>query len=184
MHNDLVIKIPKKIHTSATSKSALPKYQPKNKPGDVIFPRLNSIPAPATSVPPVQLDPVRTEPEPLDDAVIVRGMNEKRRILDEYEQKFRKNYDDLIVSKKKGKITDDPPMLTGTTRMRPSLDKWYWVSELTILNVITTVIKEHCLTPTELKTIRLLDKNFSIIVLKVTRWLKIDFYPLCEPRYN
>ena len=52
-----------------------------------------------------------------------------------------------------------------------------------ILNVITTVIKEHCLTPTELKTIRLLDKNFSIIVLKVTRWLKIDFYPL-EPQYN
>ena len=36
--------------------------------------------------------------------------------------------------------------------MKPSLDKWYRVAELTILNVITTVIKEHHLTPTKLKT--------------------------------
>ena len=68
--------------------------------------------------------------------------------------------------------------------MRPSLDKWYWVSELTILNVITTVIKEQCLTPTELKRIHLLDKNFSIMVPKVMHWLKIDFYLLHKPWYN
>ncbi len=75
-------------------------------------------------------------------------------------------------------------MLTRTTCMRPSLDKLYRVSESTILNVITTVIKEDCLTPSELKTIRLLNKSFSIMVPKVTRWLKIDLYPLREPRYN
>jgi hypothetical protein len=94
----------------------------------------------------------------LGNAVIVRGTNEKRHILEEYKQKFGKNYNDSIVSKKKGKITDDPPMLTRTTRMRPSLDKWYRVSELTILNFITTVVKEHCVTPSKLKTIQLLDK--------------------------
>jgi hypothetical protein len=120
----------------------------------------------------------------LGDAVIVKGMNEKRRILDEYEQKYRKNYNNLIISKKKGKITEDPPTLTHTTRMRSSLDKLYWVSELTILNVIMTVIKEHCLTSTKLKTIRQLDKNFSILVPKVMYWLKIDIYPLLEPQYS
>ena len=184
LHNDLVIKIPKKIQTSAPSKSALPEHQPKTKPGDVIFPWSKNIPAPATSVPPVQPNPDRTELGLLCNAVIARGSNEKWPILDEYKQKFGKNYSNSIVSKKKGKITDDPPMLTRTTHMRPSLDKWYWVSDLTILNVIRTVIKEHCLRPTKLKTIRLLDKNFSIIVPKVAHWLKIDFYPLCEPRYN
>ena len=184
LHNDLVIKISKKIQISAPSKSALPKHQPNTKSCDVIFPQSNNIAAPATLVPPAQPDLVRTKLDLLGNAVIVRGTNEKRRILDEYKQKFGKNYDDLIVSKKKGKITDDPPMLTCTTRMRPSLVKWYWVSELTILNIITTVIKEHCLTPTELKTIHLFDKSISIMVPKVSRWLKIDFYPLREPRYN
>ena len=181
LHNDLVIKIPKEIQTSAPSKSALPGYQPKTKPGDVIFPQLNNIPAPVTLVLPAQPNPVRIELDLLGNAVIIRGTNEKRRILDEYEQKFQKNYDASIVSKKKGKITDDPPMLARTTCMRPSLDKWYRVLELTILNVIMTVIKEQCLTPSELKTIHLLDKIFSIMVPKVTHWLKIDFYPLCKP---
>jgi hypothetical protein len=111
LHNNLVIKIPKKIQISAPSKSAFPKHQPKTKSADVIFPQLNNITAPATLVPPAQPDPVRTKLNVLGDAVNVRGMNEKRRILDGYEQKFGKNYDNLIVSKKKGKITDDPPML-------------------------------------------------------------------------
>ena len=84
MHNDLVIKISKKIQTSAPSKSALPKHQPKTKPGDVIFPQSNNIPAPATSVPLVQPDPVRTILDLLGNAVVVKGTNEKRRILDEY----------------------------------------------------------------------------------------------------
>ena len=181
MHNDLVIKIPKKIQTSAPSKSALPEHQPKTKPGDVIFPRSKNIPAPATLVPPTQPNPVRTELVLLGNAVVVRGTNEKRPILDEYKQKFGKSYDNSIVSKKKGKITDDPPMLTRTTCMRPSLDKWYRVSDLTILNVIRTVINEHCLTSSQLKTICLLDKSFSIMVPKVTHWLKIDFYPFCKP---
>jgi hypothetical protein len=74
-------------------------------------------------------------------------------------------------------------MVTRTTRIRPSLDKWYWVSELMIWNVIMAVIKKHCLTPSELKMIHLLNKSFSIMVPKVTHWLKIDFYPLHEPRY-
>jgi hypothetical protein len=86
LHNDLVIKIPQKIQTSALSKSALPKYHPKTKPGDVIFPQSNNIPAPATLGLPVQPNPVRTKLDSLGNTVIVRGTTEKRRILDEYEQ--------------------------------------------------------------------------------------------------
>jgi hypothetical protein len=76
------------------------------------------------------------------------------------------------------------PQCYCTTHLRPSLDKWYRVSELTILNVIMTVIKEYCLTPSELKMIHLLNKSFSIMVPKVTCWLKIDLYPLRKPPYN
>jgi hypothetical protein len=183
LHNDLVIKFPKKIHTSTPSESALHEHQSKIKPGNVIIPRLDNIPPPASSAPLVQSDPVWTKLDLLSDAIIVKGTNEKRCILDKYEQKYRRNYDDLIVSKKKGKTTEDPTLLC-TTRMRLSLDKWYRVSELTIPNIITTVIKEHCLTPTELKAIHLLNKNISNMVPKVTCWLKIDFYLLREPRYN
>ena len=43
LHNDLVIKIPKKIQTSAPSKSALHEHQSKIKPGDVIVPCLNNL---------------------------------------------------------------------------------------------------------------------------------------------
>ena len=46
----------------------------------VSFPN-QTIPAPATSVPPVQPDPVRTKLDLLGDVVIIREMNEKRHIL-------------------------------------------------------------------------------------------------------
>ncbi len=68
--------------------------------------------------------------------------------------------------------------------MRSSFDKWYRVLELMIVNVITTVIKEHHLTPTKLNSICLLDKNVSTMVPKVMWWLNVDFYPLREPQYN
>ncbi len=68
--------------------------------------------------------------------------------------------------------------------MKLALDKWYPVSELSILNVITMVIKEHHLLPCNLKKLCLLDKNFSAMIQKVLKWLHIDFHLLWEPRYN
>jgi hypothetical protein len=87
---------------------------------------------------------VSAETNTLDEAIIVKGTKEKKRILDAYEERFGQDFDQSIVSKKKGKIELDPNL--DFPCMKPALDKWYRVSELLILNVITTVVKEHQLT--------------------------------------
>jgi hypothetical protein len=68
--------------------------------------------------------------------------------------------------------------------MKLSLSKWYQVSELLILNVITMVIKEHYLLSCSLNKLHLLDKTFSAMIPKVLKWVRIDFHPLQEPWYN
>jgi hypothetical protein len=68
--------------------------------------------------------------------------------------------------------------------MKPAFDKWYHVSELSILNVITTVIKEHHLSSHDLTNLCYMNKSFSTMIPKVSRWLQIDFSPLLEPHYN
>jgi hypothetical protein len=71
----------------------------------------------------------------LDKAIIVRGTKEKKRIVDAYEECFGSEFDHTIVSKNKIKIEQDPDF--DHSCMKPALSKWYWVSELLILNVIT-----------------------------------------------
>ncbi len=68
--------------------------------------------------------------------------------------------------------------------MKPALDKWYRVSELLILNVIMAVVKEHHLSSYDLKNLGLINKSFSIMILKVLRWLQTNLSPLLEPCYN
>jgi hypothetical protein len=43
-------------------------------------------------------------------------------------------YPELIVTRKKGKISDDTSL--HCTCMRPSLDKWYQVGDLHLYNII------------------------------------------------
>jgi hypothetical protein len=79
-----------------------------------------------------------------DDATIVSGTREKRRILEAYETKFGTGYPDSIVTRKKGKL-DDTMLLSPhsrTRRMRPSKDKFYRVDILELHSVIATIIKE------------------------------------------
>ena len=74
------------------------------------------------------------------DDIIVQRTKQKRRILQEYEEAFGTDHSDSIIAKKKGKqsyINPDRPII----RMRPSITKYYRVEELTIYNVIMTVIK-------------------------------------------
>jgi hypothetical protein len=62
-----------------------------------------------------------------DDAMIVSGTREKRRILDDYETKFGTGYPVSIVTRKKGKH-DVATLLSYSAlrrRMRPSKDKFY-----------------------------------------------------------
>ena len=51
---------------------------------------------------------VFAETSTLDEAIIVRRTKEKKHILDAYEERIDKDFDHSIVSKKKGKIKQDP----------------------------------------------------------------------------
>ncbi len=77
-----------------------------------------------------------------DDAMIVTGTREKRRILEAYETKFGKGYPDSIITRKKGKLVDSTLLSHSTRRMRPSKDKFYRVNILELHSVIATIIKE------------------------------------------
>jgi hypothetical protein len=72
--------------------------------------------------------------------IIIKGTHEKKCILTAYQEKFSSEYPELIVTRKKGKISNDTSLYCA--RMRPSLDKWYQVGDLHLYNVITTIIKE------------------------------------------
>ena len=76
-----------------------------------------------------------------EEGVIVTGTRHKKLILQEYERDFG-NGSNPIVTKKKGKQIEFDNRAHSSPRMKASLKKYYRVQELTIYNVITTVIKE------------------------------------------
>ncbi len=112
------------------------------------------------------------------------GTNKKKSILDRYQAQYGSEYPDLIVTKRKGKTSDDN-FFPERSRMRPSLDKWYRVKKLYLYNVITTIIKEcrASLSDQDLFNLSLVNKNFSNIIPKACCWLRLDFTPLREPHY-
>jgi hypothetical protein len=63
-----------------------------------------------------------------NNSIIIQGMHEKKRILTAYQDKFGSEYPELIVTRKKGKISDDTSL--HHARMRHSLNKWYQVGDL------------------------------------------------------
>ncbi len=72
-----------------------------------------------------------------NNCIIVQGTCEKKRILMDYQKKFGSRYPELIVTRKKGKISNNTSL--HRARMRSSLDKWYRVGNLHLYNVITTI---------------------------------------------
>jgi hypothetical protein len=58
-----------------------------------------------------------------NNSIIVQGTHKKKRILMDYQEKNGSEYPELIVTRKKGKISDDTSLHHAC--MRPSLDKWY-----------------------------------------------------------
>ena len=69
--------------------------------------------------------------------------------------------------------------------MRPALNKYYRTEEITLHNVLAIVLRDYAaFDPQELQAIRLLDKDFSVFLPKALHWLRIDFSPLREPRYD
>ena len=98
-------------------------------------------------------------------------MRGKKRILEDYQDKFGKNSNDSIVTRKKGKISDDISL--DCSQMRPSLNKWYPIGDLHLYNVITTIIKEGrvSFSKEDLSNLRLINKDYAAIIPKVIRWL-------------
>jgi hypothetical protein len=79
------------------------------------------------------------------------------------------------------------PLFVASSRqgMKPSTDKYYRVKELTIYNVVKIVIQEYAaFSKNELLNICLLNTNFTKMIPKLKRWLRIDFSTLREPRLN
>jgi hypothetical protein len=118
----------------------------------------------------------------------VSGSKEKKRILEEYLSKFGSGYQELIITKIKGKIAHNEPLQSLASSqqcMKPSTHKYYRVNELMIYNVITIVIREYmAFSKNKLLNIRLLNNDFAKMIPKLQRWLQIDFSLLCEPRLN
>ncbi len=101
-----------------------------------------------------------------NNSIIVKGTREKKCILMAYQEKNGSEYPELIVTRKKGKISNDASL--HCTRMRPSLDKWYRVGDLHLYNVITTIIKECRVSflKEDISNLCLVNKDFRNIVLK------------------
>jgi hypothetical protein len=55
---------------------------------------------------------VTTIASPQQDSIIIRGTKEKKRILSNYQEKFRAKYPDSIITHKKGKLCEDEVSLT------------------------------------------------------------------------
>ncbi len=99
-----------------------------------------------------------------------------------YWEKFGSEYPESIVTRKKGKISNNTSLHCAC--MRPSLDKWYQVGDLHLYNIITTIIKECrvSFSKEDIFNLRLVNKKFANIVPKVLHWLLVDFTPLQDPR--
>jgi hypothetical protein len=58
-----------------------------------------------------------------NNSIIIQGTREKKRMLTDYQEKFGSEYPELIVTRKKGKISHDTSLHCAC--MRPSFDEWY-----------------------------------------------------------
>jgi hypothetical protein len=116
-----------------------------------------------------------------NNSIIIKGTHEKKCILMAYQEKIGSEYPELIVTRKKGKISNNTSL--HCARMRPSLNKWYQVGDLHLYNVITTIIKECrvSFSKKDISNLCLVNKDFVIIVPKILRWLQVNFTPLQDP---
>jgi hypothetical protein len=94
---------------------------------------------------------------------------------------FPKLVSDCLLSGSLTKISDNTSLLRAC--MRPSLDKCYQVGDLHLYNIITTIIKECRVSflSEDLSNLCLVNKDFTNIVPKILRWLRVDFTPLQDP---
>ena len=172
LHNNLVLRLStkKKSNSSDSRPSPFPECAPKAINFSTYMPLL-----PASNPPPTK-----------ETTSLVSGTKEKQRILQQYELKFGAGHQDSIITKKKGEqAADNISLSIPSARMRPELNKYYRVDNITLHNVIAIVLREYAeFSPSDILAIRLLDKDFAVFVPKVLRWLRVDFSSLRDPRYD
>ena len=97
----------------------------------------------------------------VNNNVIVKGKKNKMQILTEYEATYGADFPNPIITKKKGKHSCEQDIVHPTC-MLPSIKKYYRVKELTLYNVITTVIKEQrtSFTSTDLQNLSSINHDF------------------------
>ena len=127
----------------------------------------------ASTPPPIEAD---------NTAIVVAGTKQKEAILAAYEAKFKIDSNE-VVTKRKGKRSL-VSALYSCKRMRPSMDTYYRVIDLTIYNVITTVVKEYIssFSRKDILNLAATNRDFSAMIPKVVRWLDVDFSSLRAPR--
>jgi len=119
--------------------------------------------------------------------IIVRGTKHKRLILQEYQDRFGTDVNVPIVTRKKGKTiavpTNNPSVFPTIKRMKPRRSIYYRVEELTLYNVITTVLKEYLgsFTPEDQLHLSCVNKDFATMIPNTKRWLSLDFSSLRDP---
>jgi hypothetical protein len=122
LHSTLVIQptTSKKISTallsSTLAKPAEPHYQPSPTDASDINSKIVTLLYTSNSV-------TASHDMSSNNSIIVKGTHEKRCILTAYQEKIGSEYPESIVTRKKGKISNDTSLYCA--RMRPSLEKWY-----------------------------------------------------------
>lgn len=112
---------------------------------------------------------------------LVQGTNEKRSILDAYEQAFNPDPSTSIVARKKGKTN---VISKSSVRMRISSNRHYRVDELTLCNVVATLIVSKFLDQDQVNILCMTCKLFCSAIPKVIYWSTLDFSSLLEPRLD
>lgn len=80
---------------------------------------------------------------------------------------------------------DDDRCYRSNKRMRPSLDKYYRVDDLSLHHVIATVLKEQrSFSRIDIAHLASVDTTCREAVPLIQRWLDIEFTPLKEPHYD
>jgi hypothetical protein len=101
----------------------------------------------------------------------VSGPKEKKCILKEYVSKLSSGHQELIITKKKGKLDLNKPLHFVTSSWKgtkPSTNKYYWVKDLMIYNVITLVIQEYMgFSKNELLSIHPINTDFAKMIPKL-----------------
>ncbi len=123
LHNTVVIRpiASKKVSTALLSsklaKSTKPLHQPSHTDVSDVKSKIVTLLHTSNSV-------TASHDMSSKNSIIVQGTHEKKQILTDYQEKFGSEYPESIVTRKKGKISDDTSLHCARI-VRPSLDKWY-----------------------------------------------------------